>query len=122
MGLIPTNLTNITKITNITNITTTIISLLQEQGTIKNQLTQIFHCGHCGEAVNLKKIKTALANKLDPQRDFKNVERAYFKKENLKQGNRNKWSGPATVILISGRSKMEQRGNREAGVRINTVT
>ena len=59
------------------------------------------------EAVNLKKIKTALANKLDPQRDFKNVERAYFKRENLKQGNRNKWSGPATVILISGRSKME---------------
>ena len=51
------------------------------------------------EAVNLKKIKTALAHKIrSTEKEFKNGEKVYFKRENLKQGNRNKWSGPATVI------------------------
>ena len=51
------------------------------------------------EAVNLKKIKTALAHKIrSTEREFRNGEKVYFKRENLKQGNRNKWSGPATVI------------------------
>ena len=51
------------------------------------------------EAVNLKKIKTALAHKIrSTEKEFKNGEKVYYKRENLKQGNRNKWSGPATVI------------------------
>ena len=49
--------------------------------------------------MNLKKIKTALVHKIrSTEREFKNEEKVYFKRENLKQGNRNKWSGPATVI------------------------
>ena len=49
--------------------------------------------------MNLKKIKTALAHKIrSTEKEFRNGDKVYFKRENLKQGNRNKWSGPATVI------------------------
>ena len=51
------------------------------------------------EAVNLKKIKVALAHKIRSiERDYVNGEKVYYKREILKQGDRNKWSGPATVI------------------------
>ena len=51
------------------------------------------------EAVNLKKIKTALAHKIRSiEKEYVSGDKVYFKRENLKQGDRNKWSGPATVI------------------------
>ena len=51
------------------------------------------------EAVNLKKIKTALACMFrSTEREFSNGEKVYYKRKNSKQGNRNKWSGLATII------------------------
>ena len=51
------------------------------------------------ESVNLNMIKTALVYKLrSTEREFKNGEKVYFKRENLKQGNRSKWEAHQSLL------------------------